>query len=102
MRFPTEQEKRLYREAAGRKAPACVLIRFPVFGRFIGFTFGAVIFHETDRPELIVHEMVHVQQFYDGWGIGYWIKYLWWLATKGYRNNPYEIEANEIEGRVSR
>ena len=100
MRFPTAEEKRLYLKAAGRKAPACLLIRFPVFGRFIGFTFGAVIFHETDRPELIVHEMVHVQQFYDGWGLGFWVVYLWYRLTKGYENNPYEIEANEIEGRV--
>ncbi len=100
IRFPTENEKRLYREAAGRAAPACVLIRFPMFGSFRGFTLGPVIFIATDRVDVIVHEMVHVRQFYDGWGIGFWAAYLWYRLTRGYRGNPYEQEAYAVQDRA--
>jgi len=57
---------------------------------------------ELDRPriyqpctaagvELLAHELTHVEQYLSGMTI--W-KYLW-ASRKGYRKNPYEIEAYE-------
>jgi hypothetical protein len=42
---------------------------------------------------LIAHEMVHIEQINRDGPIAFSVKYLWWLATKGYAENPYEIEA---------
>lgn len=44
---------------------------------------------------LFRHEMQHVYQIErTGW-IKYYAKWLWYTMTKGYINNPYEIEARE-------
>ena len=100
MRFPTEEEKRLYLEATGREAPACLLIRFWVPGWGVALALGPLILHEkADRPDLIVHEMVHVQQFYDR-PFTFWLRYFWYSLTEGYRENPYEIEAREAQSKV--
>jgi hypothetical protein len=55
---------------------------------------------ELDRPrayqagspsgvELLAHEITHVEQYLSGMTV---LKYLW-ASRRGYRNNPYEIEA---------
>lgn len=99
IRFPTDDEKDLYEKAAGRDAPWCFLVHWILFGA--GGAFGPLILHRfKDRPDVIVHEMVHVHQFYDGWGIVFWVKYLWQLWRKGYRNNPYEIAARAVQARA--
>lgn len=41
--------------------------------------------------ELLGHELTHVEQFGNGMTL---LKYLW-QSRKGYRNNPYEIEARD-------
>lgn len=42
---------------------------------------------------LIRHEQAHLAQMQRDGKLVYMIKYLWWNVTKGYLNNPYEIEA---------
>ena len=99
MRLPTEAEKRLYREATGREAPWCVLVRCWVPGWGIGMSLGPLVLHETLRPEIIVHEMVHVAQFYRQ-PFTFWLRYLWQLFTKGYRGIDYEVEAYAVQERA--
>ena len=101
IRYPTEKEKKLYKKAAGRTAPWCFMFNRVLFGA--GGALGPLIFYKyQDRPDVIVHEMVHVHQFYDGWGPLFWIKYLYQWLTKGYRNNPYEMAAYDIQSKVPR
>lgn len=45
--------------------------------------------------ELFRHELEHVYQVHRvGW-LGFYCKYIWYSLTRGYRYNPYEIEARE-------
>lgn len=99
IRLPTPEEKRLYEQAANDKPPFCILVKLYIPGWIRGITIGPVIFHETDRPDLIVHEMVHVRQFY-AQPLTFWPRYFWYRLTGGYRDNPYEIEAYEIQSKV--
>jgi hypothetical protein len=68
------------------------LFRVPGFRRFRGYEVGPLIL--TKRPlsevsdDLVVHELCHVWQSQHRHG-RMWLSYLY----RGYRNNPYEIEA---------
>ena len=98
IRFPTKEEKSLYEQAAGRKAPPCILIRSKLWGSIRGFTPGPVILYRKDAPiDVIVHEMVHVQQWRDN-KFCFWIDYYIKRATTDV--NPYEAEAYEIQERA--
>ena len=56
------------------------------------------IFHwDGKKIDTAIHEMVHVQQYYDGFIIGFIVKYLYWLNKYGFKNNPYEIAARKIQ-----
>ena len=46
--------------------------------------------------ELLGHELVHVRQYRDGMTV--W-RYLW-ASRRGYRRNPYEVEAFAIGARI--
>ena len=46
--------------------------------------------------ELLGHELAHVRQYRDGMTV--W-RYLW-ASRRGYRRNPYEIEAYAIGARI--
>ena len=98
IRFPTKAEKSLYEQAANDNPPPCVLVKLYIPGWISGITIGPVIFHETDRPDLIVHEMVHVRQFYRQ-PFTFWIRYLW-QRRKGYRTITYEQEAYALQERA--
>lgn len=39
------------------------------------------------------HERVHYEQMEKDGTIRWHLRYFWWLALKGYRKNPYEVEA---------
>lgn len=39
------------------------------------------------------HELVHLRQIQADGPVVFTLRYFWWLALYGYRNNPYEIEA---------
>ena len=46
--------------------------------------------------ELLGHELVHVRQYRDGMTV--W-RYLW-ASRRGYRRNPYEVEAFALGARI--
>jgi hypothetical protein len=69
-----------------------------------GVTLGPRIYlrpgaYDADSPsgvELLGHELVHVRQYRDGMTV--W-RYLW-ASRRGYRRNPYEVEACAIGARI--
>ena len=99
MRFANNIEKTVYEKITGRKAPACISMRFPFFmGQWWGFTLWKIILvRYPDKVEHVLHEMTHVDQF--GWGYGM-IKYYWLLLRYGYKDHPYEKEAYDVQSRV--
>ncbi len=59
-------------------------------------TLGRTVFLGPDAgldPELLLHEVRHVQQFEAT--LGFSLRYLWHLAVRGYRDNPFEIDARQ-------
>lgn len=59
------------------------------------------IFFRTSKEEttdrLFRHEMQHIYQVdKNGW-LKFYIKYLWYSIRHGYQNNPYEVEARELQ-----
>lgn len=44
-------------------------------------------------PILYKHEWIHIEQYRREGVFKFAIKYLWYQVTKGYKKNPYEIEA---------
>lgn len=52
--------------------------------------------HENNQG-LIRHEAKHIEQINRDGRILFTVKYLYWLAAKGYWNNPYEIEARQAQ-----
>ena len=69
-----------------------------------GVTLGARIYlragaydpDTADGVELLGHELVHVRQYRDGMTV--W-RYLW-ASRRGYRRNPYEVEAYSLGARI--
>lgn len=68
-----------------------------VIGRRIYFRKGAYEANTKAGIGLLAHELTHVEQFLSGMTIA---KYLW-ASGRGYRNNPYEIEAYAKADRVT-
>ena len=60
-----------------------------VLGHRIYFRAGAYKLNTPQDIELLAHELTHVEQYLSGMTI---FKYLW-AARRGYRQNPYEVEA---------
>ena len=46
---------------------------------------------------LIRHEARHLEQIERDGRVVFAVKYLYWLARYGYRNNPYEMDARAAE-----
>ena len=51
---------------------------------------------ETDAG-LVRHETKHLEQMRRDGKIWFMARYLWWWTTRGYWNNPYEIEARQAQ-----
>jgi hypothetical protein len=69
--------------------------------RYVGITLWNTIYlrepfelHGDAAHELLFHELVHVRQFQRS-PIGFPLKYLFFLLTRGYRRHPAEIEARD-------
>jgi hypothetical protein len=46
-----------------------------------------------DNKVLLQHEMIHIEQVKRlGW-LRFYITYLWYNFTRGYKKNPFEVEA---------
>ena len=58
------------------------------------------IYYENDAymndEHLRKHEEAHIMQMERDGKLKYLVKYNWYWLTKGYKNNPYEIEARRI------
>lgn len=53
---------------------------------------------EFGRHEgLLRHELVHIEQIERDGAWTFTARYLWWLVRYGYWENPYEIEAYDLE-----
>ena len=61
-----------------------------VLGRHIHFRPGAYQAGTLQGITLLAHELTHVEQFLNGMTL---LRYLW-QSRRGYRRNPYEIEAH--------
>lgn len=60
-----------------------------VLGTRIYFRSGVYEVNTRNGIELLAHELTHVEQFLSGMTV---LKYLW-ASRRGYRKNPYEVEA---------
>lgn len=94
MRCLRHEERVLYAQASGRRAPFCLVQYWPWWPRgFSGFALGPLVFVRRKADVLLLcHELVHVQQFYSA-PLSFWARYLMALWRFGYRNNPYERAA---------
>lgn len=102
MRQPNLDEVAAYYDATGNMPPKAYIIEtkyLPNF--FVGWTiFNRILVKDETRIDVICHELRHVEQFNnDPWL--FHIKYFWQLVTKGYDNNPYEIDAFNVERKVN-
>jgi hypothetical protein len=50
-----------------------------------------------NNPTLMLHELTHVAQYRQYGFIFFIVKYLWFSLLKGYRQNPFEIQARAAE-----
>ncbi len=57
---------------------------------------GAYDPNSADGIELLGHELVHVRQYREGMTV---LRYLW-ASRRGYRRNPYEVEAYALGARM--
>jgi Domain of unknown function (DUF4157) len=57
---------------------------------------GAYDPNRADGIALLGHELVHVRQYRDGMTV---LGYLW-ASRRGYRRNPYEVEAYAMGARI--
>ena len=102
VRRPDLAEQFLYEVATDKKAPWCLLIEAPelFWGRWQGITLWKLIIQrDLDREDVVVHEMVHVEQFKNPL---VYFKYFYYLWKHGYRKNPYEVEAYEVQRKVKK
>jgi hypothetical protein len=56
-----------------------------------------VLHSHWDDETLRRHELAHIEQIRRDGAIRFSVRYVWYLARHGYRNNPYEIEAYKRE-----
>lgn len=67
-----------------------------LFG-FLGWTslWNTVYLMPGHKSNAVVvqHELIHIEQMRREGKLLFMLKYTWWLLTRGYKNNPYEVEA---------
>jgi len=64
-----------------------------------GIVIYPFIFYQGEPSETLrKHEWVHIEQIKRLGVIRFYITYLWYNLTKGYDNNPFEIEAYKRQG----
>jgi len=70
-----------------------------VFG-INGITFGRYVLMTEDamqNPRIVRHEQCHVNQYKADGFFKFILRYVYFHFTKGYQNNPYEMEARAYE-----
>ena len=72
------------------------VIKLPMLKGWAGFaTPFFIAVNDRDNVKLIKHEQAHVYQWWRGWIVGFALYYLYELATKGYKQNMFEVLANK-------
>lgn len=62
----------------------------------IAVTIGRhVLFAGTPTPETLAHELAHVEQWARHGLEGFLVRHIWYALTRGYPDNPFEIEARQ-------
>jgi len=64
---------------------------------YCAITFGQHIYFRdySVNPDILDHELIHVEQYKRYGFIGFLIRYIYYLLKYGYYNNPLEVEARE-------
>ena len=76
------------------------VFKLPILNAFAGMVLYPWIFFKGSKEEvsdrLFRHELEHIYQVRrEGW-LKFHVKYFYFSIRKGYRNNPYEIEATTM------
>lgn len=81
------------------RKPFAIIIPWPWWYRlYWGFTFWPFVFLKyPDNRACLEHELTHIRQQVRHWIVWFWIRYLWQLWRKGYRQIDYEIEAYKVQ-----
>ena len=92
----------LYAERQRKNDNPPIFYRKKLVGNYNGyaaFPFGIFIKEsERNNKMLLEHELIHWRQFQENGFIPFLISYAIEALTKGYDNNPYEIEARLLSG----
>jgi len=98
MRQPTLTETVAYMDVTGTKPPKAYIGEAKWFPSWLyGFTFFKLILvKDITNVPVICHELKHVEQFIDDPWM-FHIKYAYNYIKHGYRDNPYEDEAFNVE-----
>ena len=65
-----------------------------------GITLYPFIFYNGEpNKTLRKHEWIHIDQIRKEGVIKFYSKYLWYNFSKGYKKNPYEIEAYSLQNK---
>mgnify|MGYP003676520526 CR=1 FL=1 len=91
----------LYAERQRKNDNPPIFYRKKLVGNYNGYAFPFGIFikeSERNNKMLLEHELIHWRQFQENGFIPFLISYAIEALTKGYDNNPYEIEARLLSG----
>lgn len=57
---------------------------------------GYILPEHRNNAYIRHHTMVHLEQMSTDGKIKWLFKYFWWMLVKGYKQHPYEKEANSL------
>lgn len=72
-----------------------------IIGKYLGKVIYPFMFFRDSKEQitdrLFRHELQHVYQIRKKGVLCFYISYLWYNIRYGYKNNPYELEAERFE-----
>lgn len=91
--------KEIYKEITNN-LPFHIIIPFKYqYGN--AFTFYCFILTKTNNIPILCHELKHVEQFYQ-YPLTFIFRYAYQAINYGYKNNRFEVEAEEVEQQAKR
>ena len=71
-----------------------IIIKFKSLGNTRGISlFPFILTVDPNNKRHINHERIHIRQQIEMLVIPFYLLYIFWQITRGYKNNPFEIEA---------
>ena len=71
-----------------------IVLKFKSLGLIRGITlFPFILTVSPDNKRHMNHERIHIRQQVEMLVIPFYLLYIFWHITRGYKNNPFEIEA---------